>query len=129
MPNSQPPPAGGAPGMVATDTNSLSAKHTTRAQKAAITTCLEVKENFALISGSAAVGKLVISGAKLKKDDAFKKRTARINLTSESKWEWGSTKQRYHTTIPCSPSTKTRIQNSGLAVCAVILRKRRGVLF
>ena len=54
-----------------------------------------MKENFALITGSAAQGQRVLTGKKLKKQDAYKQLAAHVSAGSNIKWDAKQAKNRF----------------------------------
>jgi hypothetical protein len=56
---------------------------------------LEVQSNFNLITGSAAQGKSVVSGVKLKRNDAYKMLADNITKRSKIKWTADQAKNRF----------------------------------
>ena len=70
-------------------------RHTTPAQRNDMVAWLQDPENFALISGTAARGKKVVAGQKLKKVDGYKALSDFINQKHRLGWDAATAKSRY----------------------------------
>jgi hypothetical protein len=80
--------------------------HTNNAQRLLIINWLQIKENFALITGSAAQGQKLVAGKKLKKTDAYKDLAKYVSDGSKIAWDSKQAKARYEGYLNTYKKTK-----------------------
>lgn len=90
--------------------------HTNDAQRLLILNWLQVKENFALITGSAAQGQRVLTGKKLKKQDAYKQLAAHVSAGSNIKWDAKQAKNRFEAYLGKYKKAKKQSEGTGWGV-------------
>ena len=90
--------------------------HTNNAQRLLIINWLQFKENFALITGSAAQGQKVVAGKKLKKSDAYKDLAAFVTEGGKIPWDAKQAKSRYESYLAIYKKTKKAADGTGWGI-------------
>ncbi|KAJ3119137.1 hypothetical protein HK100_000461 [Physocladia obscura] len=92
---------------------STSAQHTSKLQQSAITTWLEVQENFRLITGSAGFAVNVVTRSKLRKTDAYNVLMLHVNETTDAGWDENKVKSQYQLYLKTYKETKKASEKTG----------------
>jgi hypothetical protein len=103
-------------------------KQSTWAQKAAILEWLEVKENFNVITGSAAFNCPVVAGKKLKKVDAYKCLADYVSGKCGTHWDAKTSQARYRSYLKLFKKTLRQYKDvSGEKFCLSQADFKRGI--